>query len=164
MLAVGAWPAPAAGTCSPSAGKVHDRQHVSRLSVTNRPGPGPGPRAGSGSGPGPGPHPRSVVAVGSEGMSAASLVIPRFLIPPGHCQVAPESLSLTQECGTSLWGVWVLKGGPRSYELPAHSDDVGVVWESRPGYETAWATPGHVCLCSCSYGHGAVRPQANSSV
>ena len=40
----------------------------------------------------------------------------------------------------------------------------GVVWERRSGYEMAWATPGHGWLCSCSYGRGAVRPQANTSV
>ena len=34
----------------------------------------------------------------------------------------------------------------------------------RSGYETAWATPGHVCSCSYSYGRGAVLPQATPSV
>ena len=29
---------------------------------------------------------------------------------------------------------------------------------------TAWATPGHVCSCSYSYGRGTVLPQANPSV
>ena len=38
---------------------------------------------------------------------------------------------------------------------------VGVVWESRSGFETAEATPGNDCLCSYSYGHEAVQPQAN---
>ena len=41
---------------------------------------------------------------------------------------------------------------------------MGVVWEPRSGYETAWATPGHVCSCSYRYGRGAVLPQANPSV
>ena len=34
----------------------------------------------------------------------------------------------------------------------------------RSGYETAWATPGHVCSCPNSYGRGAVLPQANPFV
>ena len=41
---------------------------------------------------------------------------------------------------------------------------MGIVWEHRSGYETAWATPGHVCSCSYNYGHGPVLPQANPSV
>ena len=41
---------------------------------------------------------------------------------------------------------------------------MGVVWERRSGYETAWATPGHVCSCSYNYGRGPVLPQANPSV
>ena len=58
----------------------------------------------------------------------------------------------------------MLKGGARTYNLPKDLDDVGVVWESGSGYETAWATPGHVCSCSYSYGRGPVLPQANPSV
>ena len=31
--------------------------------------------------------------------------------------------------------------------------------------ETAWVTPGHDCLCSYRYGHGAaVRPQTNDAI
>ena len=123
----------------------------------------PGKGAGSGSGSGPGP--RSGVAGGGDGSFEASLATLRSLMmPPRRCQVTPESLGWTQVCGTSLSGVWALKGVSRSFELRADLDDVGVVWESRSGYETAWATPGHDCLCSCSYGHGAVRSQANPSV
>ena len=58
----------------------------------------------------------------------------------------------------------MLKGDARTYNLPRNLDDVGVVWEHRSGYETAWATPGHVCSCSYSYGRGPVLPQANPSV
>ena len=58
----------------------------------------------------------------------------------------------------------MLKGGARTNSLPRNLDDVGVVWEPRSGYETPWATPGHVCSCSYSYGRGAVLPQANPSV
>ena len=57
-----------------------------------------------------------------------------------------------------------LKGDARTYNLPRNLDDVGVVWESRSGYETAWATPRDVCSCSYSYGRGPVLPQANPSV
>ena len=33
-------------------------------------------------------------------------------------------------------------------------------WRKQGSYETAWVTPGHDCLCSYAYGHGAVvRPQ-----
>ena len=32
-------------------------------------------------------------------------------------------------------------------------------------YKTAWVTPGHDCLCSYKYGHGAaVRPQTNNAI
>ena len=58
----------------------------------------------------------------------------------------------------------VCEGDARTYNLPWNLDDVGVVWERRSGYETAWATPGHVCSSSCSYGRGAVLPQADPSV
>ena len=58
----------------------------------------------------------------------------------------------------------MLKGDARTHNLPRNLDDVGVVWEHRSGYETAWATPGHVCSCSYGYGHGPVLPQANPSV
>ena len=58
----------------------------------------------------------------------------------------------------------MLKGDARTYTLPGDLDDVEVVWEHRSGYETAWATPGHVCSCSYDYGHEAVLPQADPSV
>ena len=35
----------------------------------------------------------------------------------------------------------------------------------RGSYKTAWVTPGHDCLCSYKYGHGAaVRPQTNDAI
>ena len=49
----------------------------------------------------------------------------------------------------------MLKSELRTYNLPENVDDVGVIWESRSGYETAWATPGHDCLWSFACGHGA---------
>ena len=66
----------------------------------------------------------------------------------GDINFAPQSLGLVRVCGTEKSGVWVLKGDARTYNLPRNLDDVGVVWEPRSGYETAWATPGHVCSCS----------------
>ena len=85
-------------------------------------------------------------------------------MPPGRHQRAPQSLGWARVCGTEKSGVWVLKGDARTYNLPRNLDDVGIVWERRSGYETAWATPGHVCSCSYTYGHGPVLPQANPSV
>ena len=96
------------------------------------------------------------------GLAAACLEIPCSLVmPPGRHQFAPQSLGWARVCGTEKSGIWVLKGDARTYNLPRDLDDVGVVWEFRSGYETAWATPGHVCSCSYSYGRGAVLPQAN---
>ena len=59
-------------------------------------------------------------------------------------------------------GFGVLKGNARARMLPENLDHVRVRWISRGTYETAWVTPGHDCLCSYKYGHGAaVRPQTN---
>ena len=49
--------------------------------------------------------------------------------------------------------------------LPANLDDLSVQRERRKTYDTAWVTPGHDCLCSHAFGHGAaVRPQTNNSI
>ena len=49
--------------------------------------------------------------------------------------------------------------------LPENLDHLRVRWISRGTYETAWVTPGHDCLCSYQYGHGAaVRPQTNDAI
>ena len=49
--------------------------------------------------------------------------------------------------------------------LPANLDHLRVGWRKQGSYETAWVTPGHDCLCSCQYGHGAaVRPQTNKAI
>ena len=91
-------------------------------------------------GPGPGPGGRSGFGGGVSGLAAASLEIPCSLVmPPGCHQFAPQSLGWARVCGTGKSGVWVLKGDARTYNLPRNLDDVGVVWESRSGYETAWA-------------------------
>ena len=116
-------------------------------------------------GPGTGPGGRSGMVGGSLDRAAAFRGIPCSLVmPPGRHQRAPQSLGWARVCGTEKSGVWVLKGDARTYNLPRNLDDVGVVWERRSGYETAWATPGHVCSCSYDYGRGPVLPQPNPSV
>ena len=68
-------------------------------------------------------------------------------------------------CGTARSGIWVLKGNARARMLPENLDHLRVRWISRGSYETAWVTPGHDCLCSYQYGHGAaVRPQTNDAI
>ena len=152
-------PAPDAGTYRRSADKVHDQRQVSRKRQAESSGEGPGP------GPGAGPGGRSGLVGGSLDRAAAFRGIPCSLVmPPGRHQRAPQSLGWARVCGTEKSGVWVLKGDARTYNLPWNLDDVGIVWERRSGYETAWATPGHVCSCSYTYGHGPVLPQANPSV
>ena len=152
-------PAPDAGTYRRSADKVHDQRQISRKrqAVCSVGGPGPGP--------GTGPGGRSGLVGGSLDRAAAFRGIPCSLVmPPGRHQRAPQSLGWARVCGTEKSGVWVLKGDARTYNLPRNLDDVGVVWERRSGYETAWATPGHVCSCSYDYGRGPVLPQPNPSV
>ena len=71
----------------------------------------------------------------------------------------------TKVCGTTRSGIWVLKGNARARMLPEDLDHIRVRWISRGTYETAWVTPGHDCLCSYKYGHGAaVRPQTNNAI
>ena len=71
----------------------------------------------------------------------------------------------TKVCGTARSGIWVLKGNARARMLPENLDHLRVRWISRGTYETAWVTPGHDCLCSYQYGHGAaVRPQTNDAI
>ena len=157
MQTVDMSPVPVAGTYRRSADKVHDQRQVPRKRRAESSGGDPGP--------GPGPGGRSGRGGGVSGLAAACLEIPCSLVmPPGRHQFAPQSLGWARVCGTGKSGVWVLKGDARTYNLPRNLDDVGVVWESRSGYETAWATPGHVCSCSYSYGRGPVLPQANPSV
>ena len=150
-------PAPAAGTYRRSASTVYVQRQVSRKRLARS--------SGEGAGPDPDPGGRSGLVGGVPGLAAACLEIPcSLVVPPGRHQIAPQSLGWARVCITENSGVWVLKGDARTYNLPGNLDDVGVVWEPRSGYETAWATPGHVCSCSYSYGRGAVLPQANPSV
>ena len=61
--------------------------------------------------------------------------------------------------------VWVLKGNASARMLPANLDHLRVEWMKRGAYQTTWVTPGHDCLCSYKYGHGAaVRPQTNNAI
>ena len=134
-----------------------DRSHGNVRQGCSGRDPGPGPGAGPGGGSG--------LVGGVSGHAAAFMEIPCSLVmPPGRHQFAPQSLGWARVCGSGKSGVWVLKGDARTYNLLWNLDDVGIVWERRSGYETAWATPGHVCSCSYTYGHGPVLPQANPSV
>ena len=152
-------PAPAAGTYRRSADEVHDQRQIPRKRQATCSVGDPVPGAG------PGPGGRSGLVGGSLGCAAAIRGIPCSLVmPPGRHQRAPQSLGWEWVCGSEKSGVWVLKGDARTYNLPRDLDDVGIVWERRSGYETAWATPGHVCSCSYGYGHGPVLPQPNPSV
>ena len=144
-------PAPAAGTYRRSADTLHVQRQVPRKRRAESSGVGPARR--------PGPGGTSGLVGGVPGLAAACLEIPCSLVmPPGRHQSAPQSLGWARICGTEQSGVWVLKGGARTHNLPRDLDDVGVVWESRSGYETAWATPRHVCACSYNYGRGPVLP------
>ena len=68
-------------------------------------------------------------------------------------------------CGTTRSRIWVRKGSARTRMLPENLDHLRVGWISRGTYETAWVAPGHDCLCSFEYGHGAaVRPQTNNAI
>ena len=135
---------------------VHVQRQVPRKRRAESSGVGPGP------GPGPGGGPVWL------GECRASLRPAwRFL---AHCDAtwATSIGTAIFGLGAGMWyravGNLCAKGWCHDFYLPRDPDDVGVVWESRSGYETASATPGHVCLCSYNYGRGPVLPQANPSV
>ena len=83
---------------------------------------------------------------------------------PGYGLDIRQSVGWTKVCGTTQSGIWVLKGNSRTRTFPANLDYLRVEWIKQVTYETAWVTPGHDCLCSYKYGHGAVRPQANDAI
>ena len=86
-------------------------------------------------------------------------------VSPGHGLDIRQSMGWTKVCGTARSGVWVLKGNASARMLPANLDHLRVGWRKQGSYETAWVTPGHDCLCSYKYGHGAaVRPQTNNAI
>ena len=86
-------------------------------------------------------------------------------VSPGRGLDIRQSMGWTKVCETTRSGIWVLKGNARTRMLPENLDHLRVRWISRGTYETAWVTPGHDCLCSYQYGHGAaVRPQTNDAI
>ena len=92
----------------------------------------------------------------------------RFLVS-SSCHLDTDWTSGNQwagrRCATTRSGIWVLKGNARARMLPENLDHLRVRWISRGTYETAWVTPGHDCLCSYQYRHGAaVRPQTNHAI
>ena len=86
-------------------------------------------------------------------------------VSPGRGLDIRQSMGWTKVCSTTRSGIWVLKGNARARMLPENLDHLRVRWISRGTCETAWVTPGHDCLCSYQYGHGAgVRPQTNDAI
>ena len=86
-------------------------------------------------------------------------------VSPGDGLDIRQSMGWTKVCSTARSGIWVLKGNARARMLPENLDHLRVRWIPRGTYETAWVTPGHDCLCSYQYGHGAaVRPQTNDAI
>ena len=84
---------------------------------------------------------------------------------PGRGLGIRQSMGWTKVCATARSGIWVLKGDARARLSPANFDSLRVEWRTQGSYETAWVTPGHDCLCSYQYGHGAaVRPQTNNAI
>ena len=86
-------------------------------------------------------------------------------VSPGPGMRIRQSMGWTKVCGTAQSGIWVLKGNARTCMFPANLDHLRVGWRKQGSYKTAWVTPGHDCLCSYKYGHGAaVRPQTNKAI
>ena len=104
--------------------------------------PGTGTRTGKGSVVTPSLHPE----------------VPDSLsVLPGPGKRIRQSMGWTKVCGTTLSGIWVLKGNARTCMFPANLDHLRVGWRKQGSYKTAWVTPGHDCLCSYKYGHGAAE-------
>ena len=86
-------------------------------------------------------------------------------VSPGYGLDIRQSMGWTKVCGTAQSGIWVLKGNARTCMFPANLDHLRVEWMKRGTYKTAWVTPGHDCMCSFKYGHGAaVRPETNNAI
>ena len=86
-------------------------------------------------------------------------------VSPGCGLDIRQSMGWTKVCETARSGILVLKGNARTRMLPANLDHLRVGWRKQGSYETAWVTPGHDCLCSYAYGHGAaVRPQTDDGI
>ena len=88
-----------------------------------------------------------------------------LFVSPGPGKRIRQLMGWTKVCGTTQSGIWVLKGNARTCMFPANLDHLRVGWRKQGSYKTAWVTPGHDCLCSYKYGHGAaVRPQTNKAI
>ena len=112
--------------------------------------PGPGSRRSCGSAGTPSVHPE---------------VSDTQFVSPGHGLGIRQSMGWKRVCGTAESRIWVLKGDARARMPLANLEHLRVERRKRGSYETAWVTPGHDCLCSNSYGHGAaVRPQTNDAI
>ena len=86
-------------------------------------------------------------------------------VSPGRGLDIRQSMGWTEVCGTTQSGIWMLKGNARTCMFPANLDHLRVEWRKHGSYKTALVTPGHDCLCSYKYGHGAaVRPQTNKAI
>ena len=86
-------------------------------------------------------------------------------VSPGRGLDIRQLMGWTKVCGTTQSGIWVLKGNARTCMGPANLDHLRVGWMKQGSYKTAWVTPGHDCLCSYQYGHGAaMRPQTNDAI
>ena len=103
---------------------------------------------------------------GSVGTPSLHPEVPDSLsVSPGPGQRIRQLMGWTKVCGTTQSGIWVLKGNARTCMFPANLDHLRVGWRKQGSYKTAWVTPGHDCLCSYKYGHGAaVRPQTNKAI
>ena len=88
-----------------------------------------------------------------------------LFVSPGPGKRIRQLMGWTKVCGTTQSGIWVLKGNARTCMFPANLDHLRVGWRKQGSYKTAWVTPGHDCLCSYQYGHGAaVRPQTEKAI
>ena len=116
---------------------------------------------------------------GSRCLSALSLA-PALFMPPAPCSslislswfsspllyLRPPSTSRSRRLSFMVvTRLGRLELGETLLWPPENLDHLRVGWISRGTYETAWVTPGHDCLCSYHYGHGApVRPQTNNAI
>ena len=82
-------------------------------------------------------------------------------VSPGRGIGIRQSLGWTNVCETARSGIWLLNGNARVCMFLAILDHLRVGWRKRGSCETAWVTPGHDCLCSYKYGHGAASQTTN---
>ena len=82
-------------------------------------------------------------------------VLDSLFVSPGRGNGIRQLMGWRQVCGSAGSGIRVLKGDARARMSPANLDHLRVGWRKQGSPETAWVTPGHDCLCSYAYGHGA---------